>query len=354
MLADKLNGHHFHCVHALEYDQPSGHNDVMTDYSFSVAPMMAGTDRHCRYFHRLMSGHARLYTEMITADATIYGDRDYLLGFDQTEHPVALQLGGSDPVKLAKAAVIGSDFGYDEINLNVGCPSDRVQSGAFGACLMRTPSLVAECISAMNSAVDVPVTVKCRIGVDDQDPSESLPKFIECVASAGCDVFIIHARKAWLDGLSPKDNRNIPPLDYPLVYALKEDNPNLNIILNGGLETLEQCKVASRELDGVMLGRAPYARPWLLSEVDEVIFGEATNTITREDIALLMHDYIAKATSNGRIKTHSITRHMIGLFHGTRGAKIWRRALSDRGASTQPDIIQHALASIQQVHSSAA
>lgn len=316
--------------------------------------MMDGTDRHCRYFHRLLSRHARLYTEMITAEAIIHGDRSYLLGFSKEEHRVALQLGGSDPNKLAQAAKIGEDFGYDEINLNVGCPSDRVQSGAFGACLMKTPDLVAECVSAMMASVNIPVTVKSRIGVDDQIPSEELPHFIEKVSAAGCTIFIIHARKAWLEGLSPKDNRTIPPLDYPLVYKMKEDHPELTIILNGGLETVSQSKAVLPHVDGVMLGRAPYATPWLLSSVDEGLFNQAQSNLTRLDVVLKMHEYIKESVQNSRTKPHSITRHMIGLFHGTRGARAWRRSLSRYGASAPSNILLEAMETVDKLQSTAA
>ncbi len=231
------------------------------DHRFSVAPMMDGTDRHCRYFHRLLTKRARLYTEMIVADAIVRGDAARHLAFDQSEHPVALQLGGGDPAMLAKAAKAGEDFGYDEANLNVGCPSDRVQSGLFGACLMKTPALVADCVAAMRAAVKIPVTVKCRIGVDDQDPAESLFGFVDEVAKSGCDVFIVHARMAWLDGLSPKENREIPPLDYDLVKRLKRERPALTIVLNGGLASLDEARAHLGAVDGVMLGRVAYNEP---------------------------------------------------------------------------------------------
>ena len=310
--------------------------------------MMDGTDRHCRYFHRLISRHARLYSEMVTAPAVLHGDRDYLLGFDASEHDVALQLGGSDPVELAQAAKIGEEFGYDEINLNVGCPSDRVQSGTFGACLMRTPDLVAQCVRAMGEAVRVPVTVKCRIGVDDQDPEESLFELVEKVAAAGCSVFIVHARKAWLKGLSPRENRIVPPLDYALVRKLKQAFPTLTIILNGGLD---DCSMAHREmtgLDGVMLGRAPYARPWVLHDVDRMFFGEDISTVTRQEIAMVMHDYIQHMMHERQVKPHAVTRHMLGLFHGEPGARVWRQSLSTLGSKTPGDIIPIALSRLAQ------
>lgn len=309
--------------------------------------MMDGTDRHCRYFHRLITRHARLYSEMVTVDAVLHGDRDYLLGFDPADHPVALQLGGSDPAKLAEAARIGEGYGYDEINLNVGCPSDRVQSGAFGACLMKTPDLVAECIAAMRQAVSIPVTIKTRIGVDDQDPEDSLFTLAEAVRQTGCRIFIVHARKAWLEGLSPKENRTVPPLDYDLVRRLKARWPELQIILNGGLETVDQANAEMTSLDGVMLGRAPYARPYMLSDVDRIFFDDRHLVRSREDIVLHMDEYIRNfASENGykqRFKPHSVTRHMIGLFHGQPGARLWRQALSKLGSAAPLTILTDAL-----------
>ncbi|MEL7488738.1 MAG: tRNA dihydrouridine(20/20a) synthase DusA, partial [Pseudomonadota bacterium] len=295
-------------------------------HRFCVAPMMDGTDRHCRYFHRQLTRRARLYTEMVTADAVIHGERERLLGFDPIEHPVALQLGGSEPTALAKAAAIGEAFGYDEINLNVGCPSDRVQSGAFGACLMKTPRLVADCIAAMRRAVSIPVTVKCRIGVDDQDPEESLFSLVELVAKEGCNVFIVHARKAWLQGLSPKENREVPPLDYGLVARLKREWPELTIILNGGVVSLDQAAALLPEFDGVMLGRAAYGDPYLLSRVDQDLFGDPRAPITREDAAQIMSRY-AHCLAEAGGKPHHAARHMIGLYHGAPNARRWRRAL---------------------------
>lgn len=304
--------------------------------------MMDGTDRHCRYFHRLMSKHARLYTEMITAPAAIHGDRDYLLGFDNSEHPVALQLGGSEPEKLAQAAQIGAGFSYDEINLNVGCPSDRVQSGAFGACLMKEPDLVADCVAAMKAAVAIPVTVKCRIGVDDQNPEESLFGFVDKVAAAGCEVFIVHARKAWLQGLSPKENRTIPPLDYDLVRRLKRERPALSIILNGGIETAADAAALLPDFDGVMLGRAAYGAPYLLSEVDALFFNETANSPAREAVVRSMSAYVKQEFQKG-VRPHSITRHMIGLYHGAPGARAWRRYLSENASSARATILDEAL-----------
>ncbi|MFC2952725.1 tRNA dihydrouridine(20/20a) synthase DusA [Marinicaulis aureus] len=311
-------------------------------YRFCVAPLMDGTDRHCRYFHRLMSARARLYTEMITAEAAVHGDRDYLLGFDQSEHPIALQLGGSEPEKLAEAARLGEAFGYDEINLNVGCPSDRVQSGAFGACLMKTPDLVADCVAAMRSAVEIPVTVKCRIGVDDQDPEESLFGFVEKISASGCDVFIVHARKAWLQGLSPKENRTIPPLDYDLVRRLKRERPDLTIVLNGGIETVQDAASLVVDFDGVMLGRAAYGSPYILAEVDEAMFGMMAPALSREDVVRAMSEYVKGAFEAG-VRPHSITRHMLGLYHGAPGARAWRRFLSENASAARATVLDEAL-----------
>ena len=310
-------------------------------HKFCVAPMMDGTDRHCRYLHRLISKHARLYTEMITADAAIHGDREYLLGFDDSEHPIALQLGGSVPAKLTEAARIGESIGYDEINLNVGCPSDRVQSGAFGACLMKEPALVADCIAAMRKAVAIPVTVKCRIGVDDQDPEESLFSFVDTVASAGCDIFIVHARKAWLEGLSPKENRTIPPLDYDLVARLKRERPELSIILNGGIESVRDAQIHLGAFDGVMLGRAAYGQPYILSTVDCDLFDDDAPTRSREEVVLAMSTYLKQKFELG-VRPHSITRHMIGLYHGERGARGWRRFLTENARHNDPTILDRA------------
>lgn len=311
-------------------------------HRFCVAPMMDGTDRHCRYFHRLLTKRARLYTEMIAAEAIVYGDAARHLAFDPVEHTVALQLGGSDPRKLAQAARAGEDFGYDEINLNVGCPSDRVQSGAFGACLMKTPALVAECVAAMRAAVGVPVTVKCRIGVDDQDPDEALPAFVGTVAETGCKVFIVHARKAWLDGLSPKENREVPPLDYDVVRRLRGARPDLTIILNGGIGSIGEAEMLLEDFEGVMLGRAAYGAPYMLAEVDRRIFGEMRLAPRREAVAEAMILYIRRMAAEG-VRPHHVTRHMLGLFHGAPGARAWRRALSEQGAAAPIDIIERAL-----------
>ncbi len=314
----------------------------MSPWRFCVAPMMDGTDRHCRFFHRLLTNRARLYTEMIVAEAILRGDRGRLLAFDPIEHPVALQLGGSRPKSLTEAARIGEDKGYDEVNLNVGCPSDRVMYGAFGACLMKEPELVADCVSAMRSAVKVPVTVKCRIGVDDQDPAESLFTFVDKVAEAGCEVFIVHARKAWLDGLSPKENREIPPLDYPLVASLKKARPALTIVLNGGVTTIDQAAAHLESFEGVMLGRAAYGEPGILATVDARIFGDRIDAPRIEDIVREMSNYVKRMALAGT-SPHHIVRHMLGLYHGRHGARLWRRLLSERGAATPADILDRAL-----------
>jgi tRNA-dihydrouridine synthase A len=305
---------------------------------FAVAPMMDWTDRHCRVFHRKLTRHALLYTEMVTAQAIRHGDRKRLLGFDGVEQPVALQLGGSDPNLLAEAARIGEDFGYCEINLNVGCPSDRVQEGRFGACLMAEPQLVAECVAAMQAVVKIPVTVKCRIGIDDQDEIESLDRFVESVSATGCTTFIVHARKAWLKGLSPKENREIPPLNYQRVHDLKAKFPHLSIILNGGLATLERAKDEMQNLDGVMLGRAAYHTPWLLADVDRQFFGTSNPTHNRIEAALAMFPYIEQQLAQG-LWLSKITRHMLGLFHGQPGGRMWRQIISEQshlpGAGTE-------------------
>jgi tRNA-dihydrouridine synthase A len=293
---------------------------------FAIAPMMDWTDTHCRVLHRLLSQRALLYTEMVTADAVLRGDRQRLLGFDAQEHPVALQLGGSDPAALADAARIAEDFGYDEVNLNVGCPSDRVQSGRFGACLMREPALVADCMTAMRTAVSIPVTVKCRIGVDDQEPAESLRTLIGRCADAGVRRFAVHARKAWLEGLSPKENRDVPPLDYDLVYRVKRENPALEILLNGGIQTLDQAEAHLAHVDGVMLGRTAYQNPALLADIDTRFFGDAPRDI---DAALAEWcDYVERKLFEGA-RLNSMTRHMLGLFNGRPGARAFRRHLSE-------------------------
>jgi tRNA-dihydrouridine synthase A len=300
------------------------------DFLFSVAPMMDWTDRHCRAFHRLMTRRARLYTEMLTTGAIIHGDRKRLLGFDGSEHPLALQLGGSSPRDLATSAKIGEDFGYDEINLNVGCPSDRVKDGRFGACLMAEPELVAACVDAMKRAVNIPVTVKCRIGIDDQDPEQALDRLAYGVIAAGADALIVHARKAWLDGLSPKENRDIPPLDYDRVYRLKAALPDVPVIINGGIASLAEAKAHLAHVDGVMLGRAAYQEPWRLLSVDTEIFGEAAPHATMKDVFEAMMPYIDRELAKG-MRLHSMTRHFVGAFHGVPGARAFRRHLAENG-----------------------
>ncbi len=309
--------------------------------------MMDWTDRHCRVFHRVLTGRALLYTEMVTAEAVLHGKREMLLGYSPAEHPIALQLGGSDPAKLAEAARIGADFGYDEINLNVGCPSDRVQEGRFGACLMAEPRLVADCVAAMQTRVSLPVTVKCRIGIDDQDSERDFQTFIDAVADAGCRTFIVHARKAWLRGLSPKENREVPPLDYARVRRLKAARPALTIVLNGGLTTLDAAEIESAGLDGVMLGRAAYQTPWILAEADERFFGAVPNGMTRHDAGRAMFAYIdAHLARGGRL--NNVTRHMLGLFHGAPGARTFRRILSEDGVKSGAgiDVLERALAAV--------
>lgn len=314
----------------------------------SVAPMMEWTDHNCRYLHRLMSRHALLYTEMVTAQAVIYGDRKRLLDYDQAEHPVALQLGGSDPKLLAQAAHIAADWGYDEVNLNCGCPSDRVQSGSFGAVLMEQPALVAECVAAMGAATTIPVTVKCRIGVDDQEPRDILPDFLARVSAAGVDRFTIHARKAWLQGLSPKENRNVPPLDYELVQQMKTIFPHLHLSVNGGVETLDAALAhLDAGLDGVMIGRAAYHSPAeILLDADERVFNVPGGHTTHEIVHLMLPYIEAHLTSGGRL--HQVTRHMLGLFSGRPGARAWRRYLSENAHhdGAGPDVVLAALAHV--------
>src|ERR1700752_4207715 len=298
--------------------------------------MMDWTDRHCRVFHRLMTRRARLYTEMLTSGAIIHGDRRRLLAFDASEHPLALQLGGSSPADLALSAKIGEDFGYEAINLNVGCPADRVKDGRFGACLMAEPELVAECVAAMKGAVKVPVTVKCRIGIDDQDPEAALDTLARGVVAAGTDALIVHARKAWLNGLSPKQNRDIPPLDYGRVYRLKAALPDVPVIINGGIGSIEEAKEHLAHVDGVMLGRAAYQEPWLLA-VDPELFGEVAPYKTMKDVFEAMTPYIARELASGT-RLHAITRHFVGAFHAVPGARAFRRHLAERGVRSGADI----------------
>nr|WP_096995587.1 tRNA dihydrouridine(20/20a) synthase DusA [Vibrio thalassae] len=313
----------------------------------SVAPMLDWTDRHCRYFHRLLSSQTLLYTEMVTTGAIIHGKGDFL-AYNEEEHPVALQLGGSNPADLATCAKLASERGYDEINLNVGCPSDRVQNGRFGACLMAEPELVAECVAAMKEVVDIPVTVKTRIGIDDQDSYEFLTRFVSLVSEkAGCEQFTIHARKAWLSGLSPKENREIPPLDYPRAYQIKKDFPHLQIAVNGGVKTLEESLEHLKHLDGVMIGREAYQNPYILAQVDQLIFGLDTPVKKRKQIVEEMYPYIERQLANGSYLGH-ISRHMIGLFQAMPGARQWRRYISEnahkKGAGIE--VLETALAKI--------
>lgn len=317
---------------------PANRPENYSPHRFSVAPMLDWTDAHCRYFHRQLSRHALLYTEMVTTGAILHGNRDRHLSFNPEEHPLVLQLGGSQPADLAECAKIAADYGYDEINLNVGCPSDRVQNGRFGACLMAEPQLVADCVTAMRAAVALPITVKSRIGIDDRDSYEELHHFIESVAAAGCDTFIVHARKAWLSGLSPKQNRDIPPLRYDVVFQLKQDFPKLQIVINGGITTLDNVEELLTHVDGVMLGREVYHNPYLLAEVDNRLFGDTHPVKSRHDVVLDMLPYIEQQLATGT-RLHCIARHMLGLFHGVDGARAWRRHLSENatrhGASTQ-------------------
>ena len=313
-------------------------------HPIAIAPMMDWTDRHCRFFHRQLTQRALLHTEMITADAILHGDLDRLLGFSPAEHPVALQLGGSDPAKLARAAQVGVEWGYDEINLNVGCPSDRVQSGTFGACLMRTPALVAECVAAIKAAVSAPVTVKCRLGVDDQDTEIALDALADAVIAAGADAIWVHARKAWLQGLSPKENREVPPLDYVRVYRLRARLPDTFIGINGGVASLEEAAKHLRHVDGVMLGRAAYHTPEILAKVDARFYGEPA---APRDAVESMISYIEAELAKGERLSH-ITRHMLGLFHGAPGARTWRRILTVNAVKPGAgiEVVREALAAI--------
>src|ERR1700760_4830471 len=321
----------------------------MLTHRFSVAPMMDWTDRHCRVFHRLMTRRGRLYTEMLTTGAILHGDRQRLLAFDNSEHPVALQLGGSDPRDLASSARIGEDFGYDEINLNVGCPSDRVKNGRFGACLMAEPQLVADCVAAMKRAVKIPVTVKCRIGIDDQDPEVSLDHLARAVVAAGSDALVVHARKAWLTGLSPKENRDIPPLDYDRVYRLKQAMPDVPIIINGGIASLAEAKAHLAHVDGVMLGRAAYQEPWRLLPVDAEIFGQTPRIATMREAFEAMAPYIERELARGT-RLHAITRHFVGAYHAVPGARALRRHLAEHGVRRGAgiDVLRDAVALVEE------
>jgi tRNA-dihydrouridine synthase A len=298
-------------------------------HKFCVAPMMDWTNRHCRFFHRLITRRALLYTEMVTAEAVLHGDRGRLLGFSPEEHPVALQLGGSDPARLGEAAAVGEGFGYDEINLNVGCPSDRVQEGRFGACLMAEPELVAACVAAMRARVSIPVTVKCRIGIDEQDSEADLERFVTAVAGAGCRTFIVHARKAWLEGLSPKENRKVPPLDYGRVYRLKAAHPELEIVINGGITSLDEAEAHLAKVDGVALGRAAYQNPYLLAETDRQLLGATGAPPMRHEVVEALIPYVERHLAAGG-RLNNIARHILGLYHGQPRARLFRRYLSGR------------------------
>jgi tRNA-dihydrouridine synthase A len=306
-------------------------------HRFCVAPMMDWTDRHCRFFHRLLTRRALIYTEMITTGAILHGDRARLLRYEPEEHPLALQLGGCDPRALAACARIAEDLGYGEINLNVGCPSDRVQEGRFGACLMREPALVGDCVAAMKAAVRIPVTVKCRLGVDEQDTEIALDTMTQAVTRAGVDALIVHARKAWLEGLSPKENREIPPLDYERVFRLKRANPDLPVVLNGGITSIEDATAHLGKVDGVMIGRAAYREPWRLLAVDPEIFGAAAPLATAKQAAFALVPYIERELAAGT-RLYAIVRHLLGLFHGVPGARAFRRMLAVEATKAQADV----------------
>ena len=328
-------------------------HDLATARRFSVAPMMDWTDTHCRYLHRLLTRRALLFTEMVTSPAVIHGRREQLLGFDPAEQPLAVQLGGSDPAELAEATRISAEFGFAEINLNVGCPSDRVQSGRFGACLMAEPTLVAECVRAMRDATDVPVTVKCRIGIDDQDTEESLDRFADAMVAAGVEALYVHARKAWLKGLSPKENRTIPPLDYPRVYRLAQRMSPLPVMINGGIGTLEAAEAHLQHTSGVMVGRAAYHDPLLLADVDHRFFGEPREPVDLAAIMAAMADYAEGQLGEG-VRLNQITRHMLGLANGRPGARQFRQILSVDACrcGAGPEVIRRAFAALDQSVSS--
>ncbi|MCR9177223.1 MAG: tRNA dihydrouridine(20/20a) synthase DusA [Alphaproteobacteria bacterium] len=317
---------------------------------FSVAPMMEWTDRHCRVFHRHLTRHALLYTEMVTAEAIRHGDRDRLLGYSAGEHPLALQLGGSEPEVMAEAARVAEDWGYAEVNVNVGCPSDRVQSGAFGACLMREPETVGRVVEAMARAVSIPVTVKCRIGVDDQDPEIALDALVDAVSSAGCGSVTVHARKAWLQGLSPKENRDVPPLDYDRVYRLKIARPDLEVVINGGIADLDEAEAHLTRVDGAMIGRAAYQSPWMLREVDARLFGVSVpQEPDRWEIVRAMSEYAERMAAERGTPVRSIAKHMMGLFQGLPGARAWRRYLSENmhASDAGPEVLIQAAAQVR-------
>lgn len=318
------------------------------DRRFCVAPMLDWTNRHCRYFHRLLTARAVLYTEMVTTGAILHGDPERFLAFNGDEHPVALQLGGSDPDALAACAQHAEAFGYDEVNLNVGCPSDRVQNGSFGACLMQEPDLVAACCRAMQDACNIPVTVKCRIGVDDQDEYHALQEFVSAVRQAGVSTFIVHARKAWLKGLSPKENREIPPLNYPRVYQLKNDFPDLEIIINGGITDIDEAKQHLQHVDGVMIGRAAYQTPYMLAAVDRAIYGSDEPEPQRNEVINRLQPYAESYLAQGG-KLNHIVRHILGLYQQQAGAKKWRRYLSENShlENAGIDVLQHAMTLVE-------
>jgi len=344
-------------IEATEVSEIAGEAEKVSPWRLLVAPMMDWTDRHCRYFHRLLAPHARLYTEMVTTGAIVHGDRARHLDFDASEHPVALQLGGHEPAELAQCARIGADWGYDEINLNVGCPSDRVQSGRFGACLMREPGLVADCVAAMRAAVadsrrHVPVTVKCRIGVDEQDDYADLHRFAEMLVGTGLGTLIVHARKAWLHGLSPKENREIPPLNYERVYRLKQEFPQLTIVINGGIVDAAAATSQCAIVDGVMLGRAAYHDPFVLAQCEAALFG--TPLPDRDQVLLRLQPYVEAHIAQGGALQH-IARHILGLYHGLPGARAFRRLLSERMHRPGADfrVVEQAMASLRE-HAQAA
>jgi tRNA-dihydrouridine synthase A len=328
------------------------------DIRFSVAPMMDWTDRHCRFFHRLLSRRTRLYTEMVTTGAVIHGPRQKLLGFSPEEHPLAVQLGGSNPRDLAAAARICADLGYDEVNLNVGCPSDRVQEGRFGACLMREPALVGDCVAAMKAAVTIPVTVKCRIGVDEQDTEDALNRLADAVVAANADALVVHARKAWLQGLSPKENRDVPPLDYARVHRLKSAHPGLPIAINGGILTIDDARAQLEHVDGVMLGRAAYQNPELLLAVDTKLFGEAPPVADPFAAVEAFAPYVAARLAEG-VRLHQMTRHILGMFAGRPGARLFRRHLATEagkpgaGLETLREAVEHVRRTTAQLQAAA-
>jgi len=328
--------------------QHPGNPSDVSPWRLCLAPMMDWSDHHCRYFWRLLSRQALLYTEMVTTGALIHGDRERFLHFNPEEHPVALQLGGSDPGELARCARWAEEWGYDEVNLNCGCPSDRVQSGMFGACLMARPRLVADCVKAMRDACTIPVTVKHRIGIDDMESYGEMAAFVEAIADAGCGVFIVHARKAWLQGLSPKENREIPPLNYPWVYRLKRDFPALTVVLNGGIRSLAECQEHLQQVDGVMIGREAYQNPWMLAEVDRVLFGMDNPVQSRDDVIDSLLPYVERQLARGAHLNH-ITRHILGLYQGVPGARKFRRHLSENAYRKEAglEVLTEALSLVQ-------